>query len=152
MFRQRAGGQGSGQAGNLGALRTGEEVGTAMTGMVEERRITGRVNFQGGGDVGGAGQFDQGQVTRRIRARRRAFQACYERSLRNNPTLRGKVTVQFSIQPTGTVSGARATENTTGDAGMASCVVGVVRRLRWNPGPEGGSVSYRYPFVFAPQN
>ena len=62
------------------------------------------------------------------------------------------VTVQFSIQPTGTVSGARATENTTGDSGMASCVVSVVRRLRWNPGPEGGSVSYRYPFVFAPQN
>ena len=149
----RTGGTGSGLTGRLGQLREGQNVAAANEGSpVQEQRVRGRVNFQGGGETGGAGVFSQAQVSSRIRARRRAFQGCYERSLRNNPALRGKVTVQFTIQTTGTVSGARAAENTSGDAGLASCVVGVVRRLRWNPGPEGGSVQYRYPFVFQPQN
>ena len=29
-------------------------------------------------------------------------------------------------------------------------VVGVIGRLRFSPGPTGGSVRYRFPFVFEP--
>ncbi|MCS6799625.1 MAG: AgmX/PglI C-terminal domain-containing protein [Myxococcota bacterium] len=91
-------------------------------------------------------------MTQMIRSRRSAFQRCYETSLRNNPTLAGKVTVEFTIQPSGGVTGARAVENTTGDGALASCIVGVIGRLRWTTGPEDGSVTFSYPFVFAPQN
>lgn len=153
-LRTRSGGAGSGQGAGLGALRQRGEAGRAAAegAAVQERRIRGRVNFSGGADVGGSGVFAQGNVTRAIGARRRAFQACYERELRNNPTVQGKVTVQFTIVPAGTVSAANAVENTSASAGLAACVVSTVRRLRFNPGPEGGSVSFRYPFVFAPQN
>ena len=39
----------------------------------------------------------------------------------------------------------------TNDPAVAQCVVETVKRFRFNPGPEGGSVTYSYPFVFAPQ-
>ncbi len=149
------GGDGSGAGGGLGMLAT-----TSMAGMaasegsaVMERRIRGRTRLDsGGGDIGGSGDFDAGTVVRTIRTRIRAIQRCYENELRRNPSLEGKVTVQFTIVERGTVTGARATENTTGSPAVASCVVSTVRRFRFNPGPEGGSVSYSYPFVFAPQN
>jgi hypothetical protein len=154
QLRTRSGGGGSGQGGGLGQLAA--SMGGSMSVMegtrVVERRIRGNVNFGSGDEIGGSGIFDQGQVVRMIRSRQSAFRRCYENALRNNPTLNGRVAVQFTIEERGNVSGARATENTTGDAGLASCVVGVIRRLRWRQGPEGGSVQFSYPFIFAPQN
>jgi hypothetical protein len=149
-------GGGSGLAGDLGSLRAaGGEGATSQRGeggQVVERVIRGRVNIGGGDAIGGSGEFDQSLVVQMIRSRQSAFRRCYETSLRNNPTLAGRVSVQFTIQPQGNVSGARATENSTGDDALASCVVRVIAGLRWREGPTGGSVSFGYPFVFAPQN
>lgn len=151
-LRTRTGGGGSGQQGSLGSLRATKTAAAMEGGAVMERVVRGTFRMAGGGDIGGSGDFDQGRVSSAIRARSAAFRACYERELRNNPSLAGKVTVQFTIVPAGTVSGASAVENTTGSASLGSCVVSTISRLRWNPGPDGGSVSFRYPFVFAPQN
>ena len=46
----------------------------------------------------------------------------------------------------------RIFRNTTNDPAVGSCVADTVGRFRFNPGPEGGSVSYSYPFVFAPSS
>ncbi len=155
-LRTRTGGGGSGQGGSLGSLQAagGERAGAAAGEgtAVTERRVRGNIRFDSGDEIGGDGEFDQSAVTALIRQRQSAFRACYETELRRNPTLNGKITVEFSIQESGAVSGARATENTSGDSALETCVVGVVRRLRWNPGPTGGSVTFSYPFVFAPQN
>ena len=153
-LRERSGGgDGSGQRDGLGGLAGSSNAGmSASTGMVEERQIRGRINLDGGGDIGGSGDFDAALVVREIRRRLSAIQRCYETELRRNPTLAGKVTVRFTIVEAGTVSAASATENTTGSPAVASCVVSTIRRFRFNPGPDGGSVDFSYPFVFAPQN
>jgi TonB family protein len=155
QLRTRSGG-GSGLGGDLGSLRAAGGEGATSTrgegGEVVERVIRGRVNIGGGDAIGGSGEFDQSLVVQMIRSRQSAFRRCYETSLRNNPTLSGRVGVQFTIQPQGNVSGARATENSTGDEALSSCVVRVIAGLRWREGPTGGSVSFSYPFVFAPQN
>lgn len=154
QLRTRTGGGGSGTTGDLGALtRAGTETATQARGTeVVERRISGKIDLGNGGDIGGAGEFDASVVVRTIRARLRAIQACYETELRKNPSLAGKVTVEFTIQERGNVTNARAAENTTGSGAVADCVVNTVARFRFNPGPEGGSVTFSYPFVFAPQN
>ncbi|QQR89238.1 MAG: energy transducer TonB [Myxococcales bacterium] len=121
-------------------------------GAIVERKIKGSANVGGGGDVGGSGDFDSSLVVKMIRQRLGAIKACYERELKRNPSLSGKVTVEFTIQQSGSVSGAKSVENSTGDAAVAGCVVSAVQRFRFNPGPEGGSVTFRYPFVFEPQN
>ena len=97
------------------------------------------------------GVFDPRIVTRQIRAWIRAIQSCYETQLWGDPTLAGRVLVRFTIRPDGTMGDVTATENTTGSAEVALCVVRTIRRFRFRPGPEGGSVTFAYPFVFAPQ-
>jgi TonB family protein len=76
--------------------------------------------------------------------------ACYERELRHDATLEGKVTVEFVVNTDGSVSNARAAENTFSNEAVAACVVSLALGLRFNPGPEGGSVTFQYPFVFSP--
>lgn len=156
-LRQRGGGgSGSGEGGSLGGLAAAGGAGaTAAQGegaAVTEVRVRGRTTVEDGDAIGGDGDFDASTVVRMIRTRISAIRACYEQQLRRNPALEGKVTVEFTIQPTGGISGAHATENTTNDPAVASCVVSTVSRFRFTPGPEGGSVVFSYPFVFAPQS
>lgn len=154
-LRERGGGGRVGSAtSGLGGLRAREGAGDSQQEgeQVVERVIRGRVASGALESESGSGAFDPSIVTRLIRQRIRAIQTCYERELRNNPTLAGRVLVQFTIQQTGSVSGANARENSTGSPAVADCVVTTISRFRFTPGPEGGSVTFAYPFVFAPQN
>lgn len=155
QLRTRGGG-GTGEGGGLGGLaRAGGAGATQQAGegtQVVEVRVRGRATLQDGDAIGGDGTFDSATVVRMIRTRISAIQACYEQQLRRNPTLNGKVTVEFTIQVSGGVSGVHATENTTSDDAVANCVTGIVGRFRFNPGPADGSVVFSYPFVFAPQS
>ncbi len=152
-LRTRSGG-GSGQQAGLGSLKKSKRAGTAAKEgkAVEERAVRGDVGVRSGGDIGGSGEFDAALVQRQIKQRIKSITRCYESELRKNPTLAGKVTVTFTIQQRGNVTDAKATENTTGSPGVAECVTRTISRFRFNPGPEGGSVTFRYPFVFQPQN
>ena len=152
-LRTRSGG-GSGQQAGLGSLKASKGAGKAAKegGAVKERAIRGNVGLRRGGDVGGSGAFDAALVQRQIKQRIKSITRCYESELRRNPSLAGKVTVTFTIQQRGNVTGAKATENTTGSPAVADCVTRTIGRFRFNPGPEGGSVTFRYPFVFQPQN
>jgi TonB family protein len=153
ILRPRAGGTGDRVAG-LGSLGASGAGGKAVGegGSLTERAPAGRINLEGGEDIGGTGEFDSKLVTAEVKKRLRAIQICYEQQLRRNPSLQGKVVVEFTIEVSGTVSKATATANTTNDPAVASCVVDTVKRFRFNPGPDGGSVTYSYPFVFAPQS
>ncbi len=152
-LRTRSGG-GSGQKAGLGSLKKGKGAGkAAQEGQaVEERQVRGNVGLNSGGDIGGSGEFDQALVQRQIKQRLKSITRCYESELRKNPSLSGKVTVTFTIQERGNVTNAKATENTTGSPAVADCVMRTISRFRFNPGPDGGSVTFRYPFVFQPQN
>jgi TonB family protein len=154
ILRPRSGGGTGDRVGGLGSLGAtgagGKEV--QGGGALTEGAIKGRITAETGEDVGGSGEFDSKLVTAEVKKRLRAIQICYEQQLRRNPALQGKVTVEFTIEQSGTVSKANATANTTNDPAVAACVVDAVKRFRFNPGPEGGSVTYSYPFVFAPQN
>lgn len=152
-LRTRSGG-GSGQTADLGSLKKTKGVGKAASEgqALQEREVRGTVGLRGGEDIGGSGEFDAALVQKQIQLRLKSITRCYESELRKNPSLSGKVTVTFAIQERGNVTDARATENTTGSPGVADCVIRTISRFRFNPGPEGGSVTFRYPFVFQPQN
>jgi TonB family protein len=153
QIRAGTGGGGSGQTGNLGEITASGQAGKqiATRGPVE-KQVTGRVRGESGAAIGGAGEFDGNLVLAMVKTRTSAIKACYDRALRTNPTAEGRVKVEFTIQPNGTVSGARAVENTTGSDEVATCVVSTVERFRFNPGPSGGSVTFSYPFIFQLQN
>jgi TonB family protein len=155
-LRTRSGGAtGSGQKG-LGALASAGGADATKTkgegGAVQERAVKGKTELGSGGDIGGSGDFDAALVVAMIKKRIGAIRACYEKELRRNPTLAGKVTIEFTIQPQGNVTGVKVAANSTGDDNVGVCVKNAVGSFRFNPGPDGGSVSFSYPFVFAPQS
>ncbi|MDB4987961.1 MAG: putative abductin-like protein [Myxococcaceae bacterium] len=152
-LRQRSGGGTGNRVGGLGSLQTAGGGGPVKEGgAVAEKQIRGTFKPLDPDAVGGTGDFDAKLVVAEVKKRISAIKICYEQQLRRDPSLQGKVTVQFTIEQSGTISKAAATENTTNDAQVAACVVEAVKRFRFNPGPEGGSVVFSYPFVFAPSN
>ncbi|MDB4975209.1 MAG: putative abductin-like protein [Myxococcaceae bacterium] len=152
-LRQRSGGGTGNRVGGLGSLQTAGGGGPVNEGgAVAEKAIRGTFKPLDPDAVGGTGDFDSKFVVAEVKKRISAIKICYEQQLRRDPSLAGKVTVQFTIEQSGTISKAAATENTTNDAQVAACVVEAVKRFRFNPGPEGGSVVFSYPFVFAPSN
>jgi TonB family protein len=114
-------------------------------------RVRGTVQVGALAEQSGPGRIDPEVVARQIRVRRSTMARCYEDELRSDPTLGGRLTVRLRIEPRGTVTDVRATENATGSPAVARCVVSAIERLRFNPGPEGGSVSLVYPFTLAPR-
>lgn len=155
QLRERSGGGGVGGGqeglGGLAATKAGTQARTEG-GAVQERVVRGRFRAPADADdESGAGDFDARVVIRMIQTRQAAIRACYERELRSDPTLSGSIRVSLTIQETGSVTNVRATENSMGNAGVASCIVGVIQRFRFTPGPDGGSVTFQFPFVFEPQ-
>lgn len=78
-----------------------------------------------------------------------AFRACYEGGLQRNSKLEGTVTVQYVINPDGTVQGAADDHSTLPSADVVQCVVDGFGRLTYPP-PEGGYVTVVYPIQFSP--
>jgi TonB family protein len=95
------------------------------------------------------GPFDPSLVSKEVRTRIGAIKACYERALKRNPNLSGRVKIRWTITTAGTVTDVEIEEDTVGDAEVASCLKGLVRRWRF-VAPSGGSVAVVYPFIFEP--
>jgi TonB family protein len=108
----------------------------------------GTVKVGAGEGVRGDGNFDSAIVVGMIRSRIGAIRACYERELKSDPSLAGRITVQFTIEERGNVTGVSVSENTIGNDEVGQCVARAVQGFRFNPGPEGSSVAFSYPFVF----
>lgn len=121
----------------------------------EEKKV---VRKGGGGGVpkaaGGCSGACKGNATAQIKSalRARAGQArgCYNRALRLNATLQGKLTVAVRISPTGSVCSASITNNSLGDASVAACVVQMFRSASF-PAPQGGCVDTAIPMNFVPK-
>ena len=121
--------------------------------MIEEvrlRRPPFTIEVDDGFDDG-PGVFDPRIVASAVRRRIRSIRICYEHEISRHPDLAGKLTVRFTIQEAGNVSNVRTLENRTGSLGLAECVGRNLRSMRFNPGPDGGEVSFTFPFVFAAQ-
>jgi outer membrane biosynthesis protein TonB len=72
---------------------------------------------------------------------------CYEAALAKDPSLGGKVTIAFAIQPGGGVSDVRVARTTFRSSAVPSCVAAVVRGWRTPFRPEE-PVDVEYPIDF----
>jgi hypothetical protein len=79
----------------------------------------------------------------------RAGQArgCYDRALRNNNMLEGRMTVAVKISSTGQVCSANIAKNELSDPGLTSCVLQMFRSGTF-PQPKGGCVDANVPLNF----
>jgi len=141
-------GGGQGEAASIGSLATsgGGKVGY---GAKTEVRVSGSVAAEEA-EVDSA-DIDQSKLAAFVKARMGLIKACYENALKRNPTLRGKISVRFTILETGGIADAAAALNSMGSPEVAACIVNTMRSWRTQFRPSG-PVTVEYPFVFSPVN
>ena len=141
----KSGGSGTGRVASVTGLRGGGSIeGGGTGGPAAEKKVSGVVKSEA---PAVDGELDPAMVAKEVRTRLGAIKACYERALKRNPNLSGKVVIHWTITQAGTVSGVDVEQDTLGDAEVASCIKALVARWRF-PAPSGGSVEVSFPFVF----
>ncbi len=150
-LHQLAGGKHDGEYADISQLKMRNgDVDVRTTGPGKEKKIKGLVKKERPYDVGGDGALNPGEVTRAVNRRIGAIKGCYERALRRDPNLEGKITVRFTISGSGRVITARTVMNEL-NPNVGNCIVTAFKRFRF-PSPDNGSVTVEYPFVFTPSN
>jgi outer membrane biosynthesis protein TonB len=99
-------------------------------------------------DVKGA--LDKDIIRRIVRSHINEVTYCYNQGLARDPNLKGRVAVQFTIGPTGTVPVAVVQDTDLKDRNVASCVAQAVKRWKFPKPRGGGNVVVTYPFVLSP--
>jgi outer membrane biosynthesis protein TonB len=85
-----------------------------------------------------------------ISARAGAARPCYERALRVNSALQGKLTVTVRVDPQGNVCGASVAQDAIHSPEVTNCVLGIFRAAKF-PAPSGGCVEVNIPLSFVPR-
>ena len=147
-LRGPAGGKGSGEAADISQIKVSDGKNVATEGPGAERKIEGRVKKGGQTVAGGSGMLDPADISGVVNRRTAAIKGCYEQALKRDPTLKGKITIFFTISGSGKVTQAKCTQNELTPE-VCSCMEGLFLRLRFPP-PEGGSIDISAPFHFAP--
>jgi outer membrane biosynthesis protein TonB len=150
-LRGPAGGKGSGEAADIGQVRMkGGDAEVKTAGAGSERKIRGQVKRKNAAAVDGTGALSPQEVNKVIGRKMGAIKGCYERALRRDPNLQGKLVIRFTIAGSGSVTAARTVENAlTPEVG--DCIEQAFKRFRF-PQPDGGSLTMESPFMFMPSN
>jgi TonB family protein len=93
--------------------------------------------------------YDRDLVLKVVRRHQSEIRFCYESELSKAPDLAGKVTVAWTISPTGSVEVAQIAESGLANEKVESCIVQRVKRWTF-PEPSGGQeVAITFPWVFS---
>jgi len=138
-------GGGSGNAAGIGDLATkgGGDVGI---GGKAETRVRSSVSTSA--PEVESSTLDRDAVARYVKSRIKAIQGCYERELKLEPTLKGKLAVRITINTQGKVSDTEVDEDTLHSDAVISCVKGLIRFWKFPFTPESdAAVQFSWNFV-----
>ncbi|MBL9025571.1 MAG: AgmX/PglI C-terminal domain-containing protein [Myxococcales bacterium] len=141
---------GLGQIGTIGrgdGTGTGVGFGSGSGHLSGSHKTSPPLVRMGGTSV--SGRLPPEVIKRIVRQSFGRFRLCYEKGLRKDPALEGRVTIAFTIGSDGTVVTSADGGSTISDPEVKSCVVAGVRGLTF-PAPEGGVVTVRFPINFTP--
>jgi len=97
-----------------------------------------------------SGARDIDDVNSIVQAHSPAIQYCYEREVRRNPDLKGKVVVRFTILPNGTVTKAKIISSSLNNQRVERCILS--RISRWDDfgtiDPSLGNATFRQVYTF----
>ncbi|MGA1868893.1 MAG: AgmX/PglI C-terminal domain-containing protein [bacterium] len=75
---------------------------------------------------------------------------CYQRELKNNPTLKGRITVKFSIGTADQVLSAEIYSSELNNPNLEACLIDMILRWRFPAGAQAVTTVI-YPFIFFPR-
>ena len=93
------------------------------------------------------GTINPRRVSRFMNSRFGQVKACYERRLKKNATLRGKLDLNIAVSSKGRVTDVAVNRDTVRDSRMLKCVDGTIRKWKF-PKPKGGRVIIGKTFNF----
>jgi hypothetical protein len=135
------GGSGYGNAGQIGGVGTGK-VESVVAGLAEE---AGRPLSDG---VGAARTDEEIQIVfDRYKA---TLYRIYNKELRRDPTLRGKLLLRLVIEPNGEVSLCEAESTDLDSKELVSKIVARVKRFNFGPKEDVPKITILYPIDFLP--
>ena len=80
-----------------------------------------------------------------------AARGCYERALRTNAMLQGRMMVAVRVASNGNVCSASVVQDSVGSSQVSSCVVGLFRGKRFPPVTGGRCADLQVPLSFKPR-
>jgi len=97
-----------------------------------------------------SGTIDPKTARSFIKGNSNKVRACYERELKVNNLLQGKVTTSILINPDGSVANVKFISDSVGSQPMRQCIKQEIVSWRF-PKPEGGRAEVQFPFKFEPK-
>lgn len=92
--------------------------------------------------------YDRDLILKVVRRHQNEIRFCYESQLNQEPSLAGKVTVEWTIGGSGAVASAQIAESGLQNDTVENCILQRVKRWRF-PEPKGGEeVAVTFPWVF----
>lgn len=140
-----AGGGGISSTGTMArneGMQTGEGPAEVGATAKKERKVKAASTTD---DV--VGDVNKQAVTATIRRRMPGLEACYEKALRSNANLKGKMTYTITINPSGRVTDVTIEEDTVGDSSVRSCTEAKIKG--WRFVSEGAEESSEVTFSVA---
>jgi hypothetical protein len=138
-------GGGSGEGVGIGDLGTSGG-GSFETGVKTEVSVKGEARAQAP-EVDG--ELSQEQITSVMRRQLKSLRDCYERALKRNRKLAGKLVIKFEIEESGRTSHVDFEDASLNSPEVRECIAQRAKYWRF-PRPDGGSVFVAYPIVFTP--
>lgn len=139
------GGSGFGRVWGMGRIDTGGGRGV-KAGLSGKRRKKVKASVRRGKSTV-QGFCKASDILRVVQARSAGIKFCYEKELQRNPSLAGKVVLNWMINIQGKVSRAYVVSSTLKSPKVENCLLRQVRRWRFTK-PDGGQCSVNFPFVF----
>src|SRR6185369_3940430 len=125
----------SGRVVDVGGLRGGAAIAAATDVGPRGERSAPRV--EPARPLVENGVADTAALARVVRQGMAAIRGCYERALKRDPRLAGKLVLRFTVTAAGTVSTVDFDDDSLGDDEVTRCLRGIFLRWRFPP-PQGG--------------
>ncbi len=129
---------GAGGDGRVAALEKGKVGQKKVMGMVQAR-LNKSVKIRGG--------MSREAVKRVIEQHLDEITYCYETALISNPSIKGKITMEWKILMSGTVGEIRIKSSTVKSPEIYGCIKSAIKTWQF-PRPTGNEVVVSYPFIF----
>lgn len=142
-LRGGGGGEGAAGIGDLGGAGGGKG-----GEVVKEAKVPKAVLETGSVDLGSS--EDVASVRSTMKRYNARIRACYEKELKSNPDLSGKLTAYWIITTSGSPSDVEVIGNSTGNSGLGACIVREIKRIKF-PAPEEDIEVDGYNWVFSSQ-
>lgn len=139
--------QGISDVGTNGGLGTGLS-GKGTGGLGTRSKVDIRL---GGSEEEFVGSIDREAIKRVIKRNINRFRYCYERELKKQSDLYGKIILQWEIVEGGRVRVVKVATNEMGNDQVAKCMVNHLKTLIFPEPPTDSIAEVKYPFIFQSQ-